>query len=270
VTPVSSGALSAASIESQSPLRGLMRLWRHFFLRFASVQILNLDPLMMTRLAVAILLMIAVVLLGFYLKGASMHSVSESQMSAHEAEMQRADAAGMEKATFGSGCFWCTEAFFQEMNGVQAVVSGYSGGTIANPTYEAVCSGRTGHAEVVQVTYDPKVVSYEELLELFWKTHDPTTLNRQGNDVGTQYRSVIFYHNDEQKRLAEHYKAKLDESQAFRGPIVTEIAKFERFYPAETYHQNYNDFNGRQPYCQVVIRPKLEKFRQVFAEKLKK
>jgi len=199
-----------------------------------------------------------------------MHSVSESQAAALEAEQQRAEVPGMEKATFGSGCFWCTEAMFQELKGVQAVVSGYSGGTIGNPTYEAVCTGRTGHAEVVQITYDPKVVSYEELLEVFWKTHDPTTLNRQGHDIGTQYRSVIFYHNDEQKTLAEHYKAKLDESQAFSAPIVTEITKFDRFYPAETYHQNYNDFNGRERYCQIVIRPKLEKFRKVFAEKLRR
>jgi peptide-methionine (S)-S-oxide reductase len=199
-----------------------------------------------------------------------MHSVSEDQMAALEAERQRAEAAGMEKATFGSGCFWCTEAVFQELKGVQAVVSGYSGGLTANPTYEAVCGGRTGHAEVVQITYDPQVVSYDELLEVFWKTHDPTTLDRQGNDVGTQYRSVIFYHNDKQKKLAEHYKAKLDDSQAYPRPIVTEIAKFDRFHPAETYHQNYNDFNSRQSYCQFVIRPKLEKFREAFAEKLRR
>jgi len=223
----------------------------------------------MTRLAVCVLVIVALVLLGLYLKGPFMHSDSEKQMAAHDAELQRADASGMEKATFGSGCFWCTEAFFQELKGVQAVVSGYSGGKAADPSYEAVCSGRTGHAEVVQVTYDPNVVSYAELLEVFWKTHDPTTLNRQGNDVGTQYRSVVFYHNDEQKRLAEHYKQKLDESKAYPAPIVTEIAKFERLYPAETYHQNYNDFNGKQPYCQFVIRPKLEKFRQAFAEKLR-
>lgn len=179
------------------------------------------------------------------------------------------DPSRLEQATFGSGCFWCSEALFRELKGVHSVVSGFSGGHVKNPTYEQVCTGLTGHAEVIQITYDPKVISYDELLEVFWKTHDPTTLNRQGNDVGTQYRSVIFDHNDQQRQLAEEYKRKLDASGAFRAPIVTEIARFEAFYPAEDYHQKYYELHGRQPYCQLVIRPKVAKFKKVFHDKLK-
>jgi peptide-methionine (S)-S-oxide reductase len=177
---------------------------------------------------------------------------------------------GMELATFGSGCFWCTEAIFLNVKGVEKVESGYSGGKVKNPTYREVCSGLTGHAEVIQVTYDPKVVSYDELLEIFWQTHDPTTLNRQGADEGTQYRSVVFYHNDEQKTLAEGYKKKLTEAKAFEDPIVTEISPFTIFYKAEDYHQNYYNLNGSAPYCSFVIKPKLDKFKKVFKEKLKK
>jgi peptide-methionine (S)-S-oxide reductase len=176
---------------------------------------------------------------------------------------------GMARATFGSGCFWCTEAVFQQLKGVESVVSGYSGGKLANPTYDDICTGMTGHAEVVQVTFDPALLSYADLLEAFWHSHDPTTLNRQGNDVGTQYRSVIFYHDDEQRKLAEHYKQKLDDSGAFGNPIVTEIAPLGEFYPAERYHQNYYNDNSRQGYCQFIIRPKLEKFRAAFGDKLK-
>lgn len=172
----------------------------------------------------------------------------------------------METATFGSGCFWCVEAIFQMVNGVVKVESGYSGGTVANPTYEQVCSGTTGHAEVCQITYDPNKVSYTKLLEAFWTSHDPTTLNRQGNDSGTQYRSAIFYHNAEQKQLAEEYKAKLDQSGAFSKPIVTEIVPFTIFYKAENYHQNYFNLNGNQPYCSFVIAPKVEKFKKVFKQ----
>ncbi|HRJ28508.1 MAG TPA: peptide-methionine (S)-S-oxide reductase MsrA [Cyclobacteriaceae bacterium] len=172
-------------------------------------------------------------------------------------------------ATFGSGCFWCTEAVFQRVKGVEKVVSGYSGGKVKNPTYREVTSGLTGHAEVTQLTYNPAVISFEELLEIFWGTHDPTTLNRQGADVGTQYRSVIFYHNEEQKRLSELYKNKLDASGAFDNPIVTEISPFTAFYPAEDYHQNYYNLNGNAPYCSYVIQPKLEKFKKVFQAKLK-
>jgi len=175
----------------------------------------------------------------------------------------------MEKATFGSGCFWCTEAVFERLKGISKVESGYSGGHSANPTYEEVCSGATGHAEVVQVTFDPGIIGYKELLEVFWKTHDPTTLNRQGNDIGTQYRSVIFYHNENQKELAGKYKKELDEAGIYDKPIVTEISRFENFYPAEKYHQNYYDNNPAQPYCGFVITPKLEKFEKVFKDKLK-
>jgi peptide-methionine (S)-S-oxide reductase len=175
----------------------------------------------------------------------------------------------METATFGSGCFWCTEAVFQQIKGVESVESGYSGGSVKDPTYYQVCEGTTGHAEVVQVTYDPKVVTYRELLEVFWKLHDPTTLNRQGNDAGTQYRSVIFYHTDEQKELAEHYKRKLDESGAYLRPIVTEIAPFTEFYPAEEKHQNFFRENGNYGYCRAVIVPKMEKLKEVFRDKLK-
>jgi len=177
---------------------------------------------------------------------------------------------GLQLATFGSGCFWCTEAVFQNVEGVEKVESGYTGGSVKNPTYKEVCSGLTGHAEVIQLTYDPKKVSYDELLEIFWKTHDPTTLNKQGADVGTQYRSAIFYHNDEQKKLAESYKEKLDNSGAFNSPIVTEITPFLVFYKAEDYHQNYFNLNGNAPYCSYVIQPKIEKFKKVFKDKLKK
>ena len=175
----------------------------------------------------------------------------------------------MEKATFGAGCFWCVEAVFQRLNGVTSVVSGYAGGNVSNPTYREICGGRTGHAEVVQVTYDPNVVSYEELLEVFWKTHDPTTLNRQGADVGTQYRSVIFYHNHHQKKLAQHYKTRLEESGVFDKPIVTEISELPEFFMAEENHQNYFNDNPHQPYCAVVINPKVEKLKSLFAARLK-
>ena len=172
-------------------------------------------------------------------------------------------------ATFGGGCFWCTEAVFLELNGVEKVLSGYSGGHDENPTYRAVCSGTTGHAEVIHVEYGPEKVTYAELLEVFFKTHDPTTLNRQGNDIGTQYRSVVFYHDDEQKRIAVEVIKKLGTSGAYDNPIVTEVTKFEKFYPAEDYHQNYYALNGAQPYCQLIVRPKVEKVRQVFADMLK-
>lgn len=172
-------------------------------------------------------------------------------------------------ATFGTGCFWCTEAIFQQLDGVLKVTSGYSGGAKPNPTYKEVCTGTTGHAEVIQVVYDPAKITFDELLEVFWQTHDPTTLNRQGNDVGTQYRSVVFYHNQEQKEKSEKYKVQLDKSGAFDNPIVTEIAPFDKFYAAENYHQDYYNNNGSQPYCTFVIRPKVEKFQKVFKSKLK-
>jgi len=173
-------------------------------------------------------------------------------------------------ATFGTGCFWCTEAVFQELKGVLKATSGYTGGHVANPSYEEVCTGTTGHAEALQIIYDPAVITYDELLEVFWEAHDPTSLNKQGNDVGTQYRSAIFYHNDEQKEKAEHYKAELNKSGAYDKPIVTEITGVTKFYPAEDYHQNYYNTHGSQPYCYLVIRPKVEKFEKVFKNKLKK
>lgn len=175
-----------------------------------------------------------------------------------------------EKATFGGGCFWCTEAQFQYLDGVTKVESGYAGGTVPNPTYEQVGTGTTGHAEVIQVTYDPSKITYEELLQAFWQSHDPTQLNRQGNDVGPQYRSVILYHNEDQHKLAELYKEKLQQSGAYDKPVVTEIAPMTAFYKAEDYHQNYYNQNGSQPYCHFVIQPKLEKFKKVFKDKLKK
>jgi peptide-methionine (S)-S-oxide reductase len=172
-------------------------------------------------------------------------------------------------ATFGTGCFWCTEAVFQELEGVLKVTSGYSGGHVVNPTYEQVCEKNTGHAEVVQIVYDPSKISFDELLEVFWQTHDPTTLNKQGHDVGPQYRSVVFYHNDEQHKKAEKYKADLNKSGAFSSPIVTAVEPFKNFYSAEKYHQDYYNNNGSAPYCYYVIRPKLEKFEKVFKSKLR-
>jgi peptide-methionine (S)-S-oxide reductase len=176
---------------------------------------------------------------------------------------------GKEQATLGGGCFWCLEAVFVELEGVEQVISGYAGGTVPNPTYRAVCTGTTGHAEVAQVTYDPAVISYQEILQVFFATHDPTTLNRQGADVGTQYRSAIYYHNVQQKETAESVIAELNEAGIWPDPIVTEVAPLETFYPAEDYHQDYYKYNSQQPYCQVVITPKLAKFRKAFAKKLK-
>ena len=180
------------------------------------------------------------------------------------------DNDNLKMATFGSGCFWCTEAVFERVEGVYSVVSGYAGGKVDNPTYEQICSGTTGHAEAIQITYSPDIISYDEILQIFWKTHDPTTLNRQGNDVGTQYRSVIFYHDDEQKQLAEKYKKELDASGAWKNPIVTEIFPLTKFYQAEDYHQNYYENNPNQGYCAFIIAPKLEKFEKVFKDKLKR
>lgn len=173
-------------------------------------------------------------------------------------------------ATLGAGCFWCVEAIFQNLEGVISVTSGYSGGTTENPSYKEVCSGTTGHAEVVQIIFDRTKISFEELLEVFFRTHDPTTLNKQGNDVGTQYRSSIFYHNAEQKEIAERVKTDLDASGAYDKPIVTEISPFKKFFKAENYHQNYFNQNREQPYCTFVIQPKLNKFKDAFKDKLKK
>ncbi len=173
------------------------------------------------------------------------------------------------KATFAGGCFWCTEAVYEQMKGVKSATSGYIGGSVPNPTYKDVCTGLTGHAEAVEIEYDPTVVPYEKLLEVFFATHDPTTLNRQGADVGTQYRSGVFYHDDEQKRIAEDVIKRLDAAKVYPGRIVTEVTKATTFYPAEDYHQEYFANNPRQPYCQAVVAPKVAKFRKVFAELLK-
>lgn len=195
---------------------------------------------------------------------------SSSQNHKNEkVRMNQAEESKLQTATFGSGCFWCTEAIFERIKGVNSVVSGYSGGNVPNPTYEAVCTGKTGHAEVIQLTFEPKIVSYDALLEIFWKTHDPTTLNRQGADVGTQYRSVIFYHNDDQKKKAESYKSELSKAGIWNDPIVTEISPFTKFYGAEKYHQDYYEQNPNQGYCAFVITPKLEKFEKIFKDKLK-
>jgi peptide-methionine (S)-S-oxide reductase len=180
-----------------------------------------------------------------------------------------APTSGTELATFGSGCFWCTEAVFQEIKGVKQVVSGYSGGTLVNPSYRDVCEGKTGHAEVVQVAFDPTVVSYPELLEVFWRSHDPTSINRQGHDSGTQYRSVIFYHSDRQQQLAARYKKMIDEAGVFTSPVATQIAPYVAFYPAESNHQNYYADHPNEMYCRMVINPKIEKLRKVFHDRLK-
>ena len=175
-----------------------------------------------------------------------------------------------EQATLGGGCFWCLEAVYLELNGVESAVSGYAGGAIANPSYEAVCSGRTGHAEVVQVTYDPQVISFKELLEVFFTIHDPTTPNRQGHDVGTQYRSIILCHNQEQQAVAHETIARMGAAGLWDAPIVTEVEPLTTFYPAEAYHKDYFTNNPQQPYCQAVVAPKVAKARKVFLAKLKR
>ncbi len=195
--------------------------------------------------------------------------VSKNQTMTTELNEPNVTGPNMDTATFGEGCFWCTEAFFQRINGVEKVLSGYGGGFVENPTYEQVCDKNTGHIELCRIIYDPAKVSYDELLEVFWKTHDPTTMDQQGNDVGPQYRSAIFYHNADQKEKAEKYKAALDKSGAWPKPIVTVIEPFKNFYPAESYHQNYYNSNQNQGYCRFVIQPKLEKFEKVFKAKLK-
>ena len=184
-------------------------------------------------------------------------------------ENRAEDSSAVAKATFGGGCFWCTEAVYAEIRGVKSVTSGYTGGRIPNPNYKQVCSGLTGHAEAVEIEYDPAVVPYEKLLEIFFATHDPTTLNRQGADVGTQYRSAIFYHDDTQKEIAKNVIEKLNESKVFPSPIVTTLEKAKVFYAAESYHQDYFANNGYQPYCQAVVAPKVAKVRKVFKELLK-
>ena len=195
------------------------------------------------------------------------HAASQDKPARDVEEVSKSEKLAV--ATFGAGCFWCTEAVFERVKGVEKVVSGYSGGTVENPTYQQVCSGQTGHAEAIQITFDPATISYADLLEIFWKTHDPTTLNQQGPDIGTQYRSAVFYHNEEQKKVAEAYKQQLDESKVFQKPIVTEITEFTNFFAAEKYHQDYFELNRRQPYCSRYISPKIKKFNHMFRDKLK-
>ena len=199
-------------------------------------------------------------------------SVSRTESVDTQKEVRKDSMDGNSKyelATFGNGCFWCSEAIFLRLKGVKSAFPGYSGGHVDNPTYEEVCTGTTGHAESIHITYNPAVTSYEELLEVFWKTHDPTTLNRQGNDVGTQYRSVIFYHNEKQKEMAKSYRAKLDAAGIWDRPIVTEIVAFKKFWPAEEYHQDYYARNPSNTYCRFVITPKIKKFEKIFKDRLK-
>jgi peptide-methionine (S)-S-oxide reductase len=195
---------------------------------------------------------------------------SENQKISKKMNEEKVNMTGMETITFGAGCFWCVEAVFQQIEGVVKVESGYSNGTAKNPSYKEVCTGNTGHAEVVQVTFDPKKVSFDTILEIFWKTHDPTTLNRQGGDAGTQYRSGVFYSNEAQKTAAETWKKKLNDEHVFPNPIVTEITPLSNYSKAEDYHQDYYDLNGHNPYCQVVIKPKMDKLQKTFKDKLKK
>ncbi len=191
---------------------------------------------------------------------------TEAKTSQKENQMQNKT----EIATLGGGCFWCIEAIYNRVRGVIKVTSGYSGGHVKNPTYEQVSTGTTGHAESVQIEFDPSIISYNEILDIFWQIHDPTQLNRQGNDIGPQYRSVIFYHNERQKEIALESKAELEKEKIFDKPIVTEITAFKQFYPAESYHKDYYDRNSSEPYCQLVITPKLQKFKKHFSDYLKK
>lgn len=180
---------------------------------------------------------------------------------------QKKMSENMKQITFGGGCFWCVESCFNMLKGVESAVSGYSGGTKENPTYEEVCTGNTGHAEVVQITYNPNVISYDHLLEVFFFLHDPTQLNRQGNDIGTQYRSVIYYNNDSERKIAENYISKIDSSGKYPNKVVTELSKFDKFWSAEAYHQGYYNENPNQPYCSAVVGPKIQKFKTHFGEK---
>ncbi len=207
----------------------------------------------------------AVMAFGFLMIAKAPGNKSDAVMTADDIIMND----DLKKATFGGGCFWCTEAVFQRVQGVKQVVSGYAGGHVENPTYRQVTTGTTGHAEVVQVAYNPDEVSYEKLLKIFFRTHNPTTLNRQGNDVGPQYRSIILFEDDSQKASAESIKKELDAAEIWNDPIVTEIKPLDVFYQAEDYHQDYFNRNSDQAYCQVVIVPKIEKFKKLFEERVK-
>ena len=196
-------------------------------------------------------------------------SEPDAELASVDVSSATPEVPGRETATFGAGCFWCVEAVFEQLKSVENVRSGYAGGKAEDADYKLVSNGNTGHAEVIQFEFDPSVITYKELLEVFWTSHDPTTLNQQGADVGTQYRSAVFYHNDEQRKLAEDYRKRLNDDNAFGKPVVTEIVPFERFYSAEGYHQDYFAQNSNARYCKFVIRPKVEKVRKVFADKLK-
>jgi peptide-methionine (S)-S-oxide reductase len=208
-------------------------------------------------------------LISFCLIGFSCHSNENKPDIKIMTVTDNLNPGNNDTATFGAGCFWCVEAVFKELKGVISVSPGYAGGSVKNPSYREVCTGRTGHAEVCQIVFDPALIKFDDLLEVYWQTHDPTTLNKQGADVGTQYRSVIFYHNQKQKETAEFYKKKLNDSGAFNSPVVTEIVPFAAYYPAEDYHKDYYSKNQDQPYCTFVILPKLEKLHKAFKSKLK-
>ncbi len=213
------------------------------------------------------ILLIPVILCGIVF-GSCAQSKQKPTKPVSKATTETMQNSNLATATFGNGCFWCTEAIFQQLKGVESVASGYSGGSVKNPSYREVCDGTTGHAEVLQVLFDPTVISYEKLLQVFFTTHDPTTLNRQGADVGTQYRSAIFYHDEAQRDIAEQVK-KAFAPTIWDDPIVTEITAFDKFYKAEDYHQNYFNDNPGQGYCRIIINPKVEKFRKEFADLLK-
>lgn len=206
----------------------------------------------------------------FILSFLSCNLSAKEQKENEKISMNSTEQENLELATFGNGCFWCTEAIFEQLEGVYKVEAGYAGGAVKNPTYKEVCTGSTGHAEVIRLSYDPKQISYGELLDVFFNTHDPTTLNRQGADIGTQYRSAIFYHNDEQKAEAEKMIADLEKAEVFDDKIVTEITEVNNYYVAENYHQNYYNNNKNAGYCRAVINPKLEKFSKQYKDKLKK
>ncbi|WP_421770294.1 peptide-methionine (S)-S-oxide reductase MsrA [Emticicia sp.] len=204
-----------------------------------------------------------------YLSNAQVVKNKVKKMNQENVKVENTAVPTNKVATLAAGCFWCVEAVFQKLKGVEKVESGYMGGTLKNPTYKDVCTGQTGHAEVCQITYNPNVISFEELLEVFWKTHDPTTLNRQGGDIGTQYRSAVFYHDTTQKQIAENIKDELSQSGAYDAPIVTTFEPASVFYKAEDYHQDYFNLNGHNPYCQMVVKPKVEKFKKVFSDRIK-
>ena len=204
-----------------------------------------------------------------YLSNAQIVKNKVKKMNQENVKVENKAVPTNSVATLAAGCFWCVEAVFQKLKGVEKVESGYMGGTLKDPSYKDVCTGQTGHAEVCQITYNPNIISFEELLEVFWKTHDPTTLNRQGGDIGTQYRSAVFYHNATQKQIAESIKNDLGQSGAFDAPVVTTLEPASIFYKAENYHQDYFNLNGTNPYCQMVVKPKVEKFKKVFSDKIK-